>query len=135
LPGLAAAQSDWEPREFVAFVTPKAKFSGLGQSEHLLIFDQPVQIPGAKLSAGAYIFNVVMPSLLRVTDDTRARVYATFFVMPLYRREEDDGRERIKFQQMGDESPRIVGWYIPGQTGYEFLYQKSKRPEVDRRLR
>jgi hypothetical protein len=133
--GRVIAQSDWEPLEFVAYVQHNAKASGsLSENEHLLIFDRPVQIPGAKLSAGAYIFNFVMPSLIRVSDDTRARVYSTFFVIPVYRPADDDGRERMKFQQAGDESPRIMEWHIPGRTGYEFRYEKPKRSSVDRRV-
>ena len=102
--------------------------------ERMLAFDRPVQVPGAKLFPGAYIFRMLTPSLIQVTDPTRAKVYTTFFVIPVYRRADDDGQERVKFQQAGDEALRMVAWFIPGQTGYEFPYQKPKRPSADRRV-
>jgi len=129
----AHAQAELEGQEFVAYVVPKLSGGGLQANEHLLQFDKAVQIPNVRLAAGAYIFRVIGPSLLQVTDPTRARIYATFFVIPVYRRADDDGRERIKFLQTFDDAPRMVEWDIPGQTGYEFTYPKPKKPSVDRR--
>jgi hypothetical protein len=132
----AFAQADLEQQEFIAIVHPgplKAS-GGLSAGERMLAFDRPVQVPGARLFPGAYIFRMLTPSLVQVTDPTRAKVYTSFFVIPIYRRGDDDGLERIKFQQAGDEALRMVAWFIPGQTGYEFPYQKEKRPSVDRRV-
>jgi hypothetical protein len=136
-PRAVIAQTEWEPREFTVDVKPTLKFPSLSAGERVLMFDRPVQIPGARLSAGPYIFRMVAPSLLQVSDTTRAKVYATFFVIPVYRREIDDnGLDRIKFQETGeDESLRIVAWYTAGGSGYEFPYQKPKRKSPDRRER
>ena len=136
-PRAVIAQTEWEPREFTVDVKPTLKFPSLSAGERVLMFDRPVQIPGARLSAGPYIFRMVAPSLLQVSDTTRAKVYATFFVIPVYRREIDDnGLDRIKFQETGeDESLRIVAWYTSGGSGYEFPYQKPKRKSPDRRER
>jgi hypothetical protein len=135
-PARTFAQDDYESREFISIVHPGAlkASGGLSTGERMLAFDRPVQVPGAKLFPGAYIFRMATPSLVQVMDPTRAKIYTTFFVIPLYRRDDDDGQERIKFQQAGDESPRIVAWLIPGQTGYEFAYQKQKRQSPDRRV-
>jgi hypothetical protein len=131
-----AAQADFEAREFMVDVHPNLKFSGLSAGERVLMFDRPVQIPGARLSAGPYIFRMVAPSLLQVLDTSRAKVYATFFVIPTYRREGDyNGLDRIKFQDSGeDESLRILAWYTSDGTGYEFPYKKEKRRNPDRRI-
>jgi hypothetical protein len=136
LPRPVLAQNDFEPREFTVNVVPNLKFPGLTAGERVLMFDRPVQIPGARLSAGPYIFRMVAPSLLQVADTSRQRIYATFFVIPVYRRELDDnGMDRIKFQESGeDESLRIVAWYTAGGSGYEFPYSKEKR-RPDRRER
>jgi hypothetical protein len=136
VPKAVVAQADGEAREFVVDVHPNLKPIGLGQSERVLMFDRQVQIPGARLSAGPYIFSMVAPSLLRVTDVTRERVYATFFVIPVSGRDyTDNGLERIKFQQLPEDSPpRIVAWYTSGGTGYEFTYPKPKRQSPDRRF-
>jgi hypothetical protein len=136
-PGPLAAQAEWEPREFTVDVAPTLKFPNLSAAERVLMFDRPVQIPGARLSAGPYIFRMVAPSLLQVADTSRQKIYATFFVIPAYRREgNDSGMDRIKFQDTGeDESLRIVAWYTADGNGYEFPYKKEKRKSLDRRER
>jgi hypothetical protein len=136
-PNRLVAQDEFESREFTVDVAPTLKFPGLSSSEHVLKFDRPVQIPGARLSAGPYIFRMMAPGLLQVADTSRQKIYATFFVIPTYRRDgNDDGMDRIKFQETGDdESLRIVAWYTSGGNGYEFPYQKPKRKSLDRRER
>jgi len=130
------AQTDFDAREFMVDVHPTLKFPGLSAGERVLMFDRPVQIPGARLSAGPYIFRMVAPSLLQVSDASRAKVYATFFVIPIYRNEGNpNGLDRIKFQDSGeDESLRIVAWYTSDGAGYEFPYKKDKRRSPDRRI-
>src|SRR5262249_52378050 len=129
-----AAQVGSDALEFDTYVVQSVNASGLAQSEHLLIFDRTVQVPGATLHAGAYIFRIVNFSFMQVMDADRAKVYTMFGVIPVYYRNNDDGRERIKFQQQfGEESPRMIEWHIPGQTGFEFPYKKSKQQPVDRR--
>jgi hypothetical protein len=122
-------------REFDAYVNQTATPpSSLSESEHLLIFSNTVQVPGATLHAGAYIFKFVPPSFMQVLDASRAKVYTMFGVIPVYNRFDDDGRERIRFQHVGnEETPRIVAWHIPGRTGFEFPYRKSKQQSEDRR--
>jgi hypothetical protein len=136
-PRRALAQSDFEPREFTVDVHPNLKFAGLSAGERVFMFDRPVQIPGARLSAGPYIFRMAAPSLLQVSDASRQKIYATFFVIPTYRREGNaTGMDRMKFQETGDdESLRIVAWYTSDGNGYEFPYQKPKRKSLDRRER
>jgi hypothetical protein len=129
------AQDVNDVREFDAYVDPSAKPSSpLSESEHLLIFNKTVQVPGATLHAGAYIFRFVPPSFMQVMDASRAKVYTMFGVIPVYNKFDDDGRERMKFQQVAnEETPRIVAWYIPGRTGFEFPYRKTKPQSEDRR--
>jgi hypothetical protein len=137
LPPPVLAQGEFEPREFTVDVHPNLRFSNLSAGERVLMFDRPVEIPGARLSAGPYIFSMVAPGLLRVSDTSRQKIYATFFVIPTYRRDRsDNGMDQIKFQDSGeDESLRIVAWYTADGNGYEFPYQKPKRKSVDRRER
>ena len=136
LPRPVLAQDEFETREFMVDVHPNLKFPGLSAGERVLMFDRPVQIPGARLSAGPYIFRMMAPGLLQVADTSRQKIYATFFVIPVYRRDgNDNGLDRIKFQDTGDdESLRIVAWYTADGNGYEFPYKKEKRRSADRRI-
>ena len=137
LPRPVLAQDQLESREFTVDVHPNLRFPGLTSGERVLMFDRPVLIPGARLSAGPYIFRMVSPGLLQVADTMRQRIYATFFVIPTYRNDRaDSGLDRIKFQASeDDEALRIVAWYTADGNGYEFPYKKEKRKSVDRRER
>jgi len=137
LPRPVLAQDEFEAREFTVDVHPGLKFAGLSAGERVLMFDRPVQIPGARLSAGPYIFRMVAPGLLQVSDASRLKIYATLFVIPTYRRDRNDnGLDQIKFQETGDdESLRIVAWYTADGNGFEFPYRKEKRKSLDRRER
>jgi hypothetical protein len=135
LPQPVLAEEGFEPREFMVDVHPNLKFSGLSADERVLVFDRPVQIPGARLSAGAYIFRMVAPSFLQVIDASRRKVYATFIVIPIYTREgNNNGLDRVAFQDTGeDESLRIVAWYHADGNGFKFKYPKPKGKPLDRR--
>jgi len=126
------AQPEPPPGSLLVYVTQASQSVNLSPSEHLLIFPIAVQIPGAHLQPGPYIFRLVAPSVVQVMSATRSMVYATFFAL----NDSGDGdtsRERIKFgQNPEDDLPRIVGWYLPGGTGYEFVYPKPKRKPVER---
>jgi len=126
------AEPEPPPGSFLVYVTQAPQSVNLGPSEHLLIFPMAVQIPGASLAAGPYIFRLITPSLVQVMSATRSKVYATFFALN-DSGDGDTGRERIKFAQYPeDDLPRIVGWYLSGGTGYEFVYPKPKRKPAER---
>jgi hypothetical protein len=93
----------------------------------------PVRLPGVGLPAGAYIFRLVTPSMVQVLNTTRSKIYATLLTVPASGIG-DANRERIKFElDTEDDVQRIKGWYLPGDTGFEFLYSKPKRVREDRR--
>jgi hypothetical protein len=121
-----AAQTE-SSRSLLIYVSPTAEKVNLSASEHLLVFHMPVQIPGASLPPGPYIFRLVAPSVVQVINATRSTIYSTFMTLSASG-EGDTSRERIRFEQMEmDDAPRIVGWYLPGGVGYEFVYPKPKR--------
>ena len=126
------AQPEPPPGSFLVYVTQASQSVNLSPSEHLLIFPIAVQIPGASLPPGPYIFRLITPSLVQVMSATRSTVYATFFAL----HDSGDGdttRERVKFEQNPeDDLPRIAGWYLAGGNGYEFVYPKPKRKPVER---
>ena len=130
----ARAQSE-TPERFLVYVAPTLKHGGLSASERVLSFNLPVEIPGARLPAGVYIFRLLGPQLLQVQSITRSKVYATFFTIPSSP-VGDTSRESISFEVTGEnETPRIVAWHVPGAAGHEFLYPKPKRKAPEREER
>lgn len=128
----ATAQTETLSRTLLVYVAPTLTGSALSPGEHVLSFNIPVEIPGARLPAGPYIFRLLGPSIVQVQSVTRSKVYATFFTIPASGTG-DESRERIKFEVTGEDAPpRIVAWYLPWSTGHEFLYPKSKRKPVER---
>jgi hypothetical protein len=136
----SAAQRETAPSEIpsrtflVNVAQGPTRFTG-GPNERYLTFNMPVEVPGARLVAGTYLFRLVGTSVLQVMSADRSRVYTAFITI----RADGDGdmsRERIKFQQFDEDRPlRIVAWYPAESHGYEFLYTKSKGESVDRRER
>jgi hypothetical protein len=117
---------------FLVYVSQTLKHSALSPGEHVLSFSTPVEIPGARLPAGPYIFRLLGERIVQVQSVTRSKVYATFFTIPSYGTG-DESRERIKFALTSEDGlPRIVAWYLPWSTGHEFLYPKPKRKPVER---
>ena len=117
-----------ESSERLVYVEPAAtqQFAA-SPLDHVLTFAIPVGIPGANLPPGTYIFRFMTPSVLQVLTAMRTRVYATFFTI----RADgaafgDPDRERMKLAYVENGPPRIVGWYLPGSSGYEFVYAKGK---------
>ena len=126
------AQPESSSRSFLVYVSPATEHVNLSSSEHLLIFRIPVQVPGASLPPGPYIFRLLSPSILQVMKADRSTVYTTFFTLSSPG-DGDRARERIQLaQNPEDDVPRIVGWYLPGGIGYEFPYPKPKRPHAER---
>jgi hypothetical protein len=128
----AAAQSEMVgSRTLLVNVTQGPLRVGLRPGEHLLTFGQPVEIPGARLLAGTYLFRLMAPSILQVVSGDGSKVIRTFMTIPA-EGEGDTRRERIKLQELSDGSLRIVGWYLPDAIGHEFLYPKPKRESIER---
>ena len=127
------AQTESPSQTMLVYVAPivNEHFS-LSPSEHVLRFSIPVQIPGVALPAGPYIFRLLAPSVVQVMSATRSKVYATLMTIPASGIG-DTGRERVKLEfNPEDDLPRLAGWYLPGATGYEFLYPKQKGPREER---
>ena len=125
-------QTETSSRTLLVYVSQTLKHGGLSPGEHVLSFSTPVEIPGARLPAGPYIFRFVVERIVQVQSVTRSKVYATFFTIPSSGTG-DESRERVKFALTGEDAlPRIVAWYLPWSTGHEFLYPKPKRKPVER---
>jgi len=97
----------------------------------ILTFSAPVQIPGATLPAGSYVFKLAdIPGnrhVVQVFDKDEKKIYTTILAIPNDRVEPSD-KPVVLFSERTAGSPQAVKvWYYPGErTGNEFVYPKSQ---------
>ena len=100
----------------------------------ILTFSGPVQIPGATLPAGSYVFKLAdIPGnrhVVQVFDKDEKKLYTTMLAVPNQRMEPSD-KPIVLFSERASGSPQAVKvWYYPGETiGNEFVYPKSAGDE------
>jgi hypothetical protein len=103
----------------------------------ILTFSGPVQIPGATLPAGSYVFKLAdIPSnrhVVQVFDKDETKIYTTILAIPNDRLEPSD-KPVILFAERAAGSPQAVKvWYYPGdRIGNEFVYPKSQAMRIAR---
>ena len=101
----------------------------------ILTFSGPVQIPGATLPAGSYVFKLAdIPGnrhVVQVFDKDEKKIYATMLAVPNQRMEPSD-KPIILFSERASGSPQAVKvWYYPGETiGNEFVYPRSQAMKI-----
>jgi len=101
----------------------------------ILTFSGPVQIPGATLPAGTYVFKLAdIPGnrhVVQVFDKDETKIYTTMLAVPNQRAEPSD-KPIILFSERASGSPQAVKvWYYPGETiGNEFVYPKSQAMRI-----
>ena len=101
----------------------------------ILTFSGPVQIPGATLPAGSYVFKLAdIPGnrhVVQVFDKDEKKIYTTMLAVPNQRMEPSD-KPIVLFSERASGSPQAVKvWYYPGETiGNEFVYPKSQAMKI-----
>src|SRR5216683_2784385 len=101
----------------------------------ILTFSGPVQIPGATLPAGSYVFKLAdIPSnrhVVQVFDKDEKKIYTTLLAIPNDRLEPTD-KPVILFAERAAGSPQAVKvWFYPGdRIGNEFVYPKSQAMRI-----
>jgi hypothetical protein len=98
-------------------------------------FSGPVQIPGAILPAGTYMFKLADPETARrvvqIFDKPGTKLYATVLTIPEQRRDTDPrdiNDSIIMFNEAPAGEPQAVRtWVYAGETtGYELVYPKDQ---------
>jgi hypothetical protein len=103
----------------------------------ILTFSGAVQIPGATLPAGTYVFKLAdIPGnrhVVQVFDKDEKKLYTTMLAVPNQRMEPTD-KPIVLFSERATGSPQAVKvWYYPGETiGNEFVYPKSQAMKIAR---
>lgn len=101
----------------------------------ILTFSGPVQIPGATLPAGSYVFKLADLSgnrhVVQVFDKDQKKIFATLLAIPNDRMEASDDPV-VMFAERPAGSPQAVKvWYYPGERiGNEFVYPKSMAVKI-----
>jgi hypothetical protein len=101
----------------------------------VLTFSGPVQIPGATLPAGSYVFKLADLSgnrhVVQVFDKDEKKIYTTILAIPNQRLEPSD-KPVVLFSERASGSPQAVKvWYYPGDTiGNEFVYPKVQAMRI-----
>lgn len=96
-----------------------------------LTFSGPVQIPGATLQAGTYMFQLADPDSARhvvmVSSKEGDKIYGMFMTIPNERLETPD-KNVIMFSESTAGTPQAMqAWFYPGdRIGEEFVYPKDQ---------
>jgi hypothetical protein len=99
-------------------------------------FSAPVQVPGATLPAGRYMFIMANPETsmdtLRITSADGRTVYAMFPVRWTDRRPDPVSEPTIVFAETPAGQPYAVrSWFYPGRkTGQEFVYPRTQAMKI-----
>jgi hypothetical protein len=118
----------------VAFLAPGARADEWNKRT-FLTFSGPVQIPGATLPAGTYLFQLADPDNARhvvmVRDKDEKKIYSMFMTVPNDRLDTPDNNI-VMFGESPAGVPRAVkAWWYPGQRlGEEFVYPKSQATAI-----
>jgi len=94
-------------------------------------FSDAVQIPGATLPAGKYIFKLWdSPAdryVVQIFNERQNHVYATLLTIPEYRMNPPDQTVISFYEAPAGQPQPIKAWFYPGDNnGREFIYSKAE---------
>jgi len=94
-------------------------------------FAGPVEIPGATLPAGKYLFHLADPDsgrqVLQVQSADGKKVFGMFFSLPAQRPSPPNDAE-VRFLEAASGSPAVIStlWYAGERTGRELIYPREQ---------
>jgi hypothetical protein len=114
-----------------AALSPRVVRADEWDKKTIMNFSDTVQMPGATLPAGKYVFKVVESSsnryVVQVLNERENHVFTTVIAIPDYRLE-PRGKTVVSFYEAPAGQPLPVkAWFYPGDNyGREFVYSKSE---------
>ena len=122
----AGAASTTSPTKY--FVTVQGHLAPVtGSPEATMTFSHEVQIPGATLPAGTYLFSLVSPTAMRVTTADGRKVFATFYTTSVTRTRNVD-HAQVRFERMPGGTTRLIAVYPDGSTtGFAPMFRKTSK--------
>jgi hypothetical protein len=103
-------------------------------------FSTPVQVPGATLPAGKYMFKLADPSTgrraIQIWDEEGKKLYTTLLTMSVQRAEIPKDPVVMFSEAPAGEAPAARSWFYEAErTGYEFVYPKDQAMRIARASR
>ena len=100
-------------------------------------FNTPVEVPGAVLAPGTYLFTVAPDTngnVVQIWNADRTKLYATALTIPDYRLNPPDKPVVLFDQSSSSGAPALKAWCYPDeQFGRVFVYPKNKATELAKR--
>lgn len=100
-----------------------------------LTFNEPVQVPGATLPAGTYVFKLADSqsdrTIVQVFNADRTKLITTILAIPDYKMK-TPSKTVISFDERPSGQPEALrAWFYPGDNfGVQFVYPKQKATEL-----
>jgi hypothetical protein len=100
-----------------------------------LTFSGPVQVPGATLPAGTYLFQLADPDnsrhVVMVRDKDEKKIYSMFMTIPNDRLQTPSENVVMFGESPAGVARAVKVWWYPGQrTGEEFVYPKNQAKAI-----
>jgi len=101
----------------------------------ILTFSGAVQVPGATLPAGSYVFKLAdIPGnrhVVQVFDKDEKKIYTTILAIPNDRLQPTDKPVVLFSERASGSAQAVKVWYYPGdRIGDEFVYPKSQAMKI-----
>lgn len=117
-----------------ALIAPKVRADEWNKMTKLT-FNEPVQIPGAALPAGTYVFKLADSegdrTIVQIFSEDETRLIATVLAIPDYRLQTPD-KTIVSFDERPTGQPEALkAWFYPGDNyGVEFVYPRKRATEL-----
>jgi hypothetical protein len=100
-----------------------------------ITFSGPVEIPGATLNAGTYVFKLVESQsnrhIVQVQNEREDQTHAVILAIPDYRLNPTSKTVMYFSERTGNNPPAVKSWFYPGDNfGQRFVYPREKAQEI-----
>lgn len=115
----------------LAAVSPRSAKADNWDRKTVISFSDPVQVPGATLPAGNYVFKLWSSQadryVVQIFNERENHIYATLLTVPEHRVNAPD-KTVVSFYEAPSGQPQpIKTWFYPGDNnGREFVYSKAE---------
>jgi len=102
----------------------------------IVTITEPLEVPGAVLQPGKYVFKLVESSndrhIVIIKNERENHTYATIFAIPNYKVRRTGKTEISLWETPAGQPKALRAWFYPGDNfGQEFLYPKTRVTEIN----